>query len=148
MVKQATTSYTEMLAANDTMTGGTGDDTVHGGHGNDTYIFSRGDGVDVIRETSGIADEVRLGHDMLEVVFERINKDLRVRMPGSLDSITINSWYQSENYKIETFKSNNGQIITNTQKILECHGSRRWLTSRHKCSLLCKNTGRRQLLKL
>ena len=60
-------------------------------------------------------DTIRFGHDTVDVIFERVDYDLRVRMPGSLDTITINSWYQSDNYKIEKFTSNDGQIITNTR---------------------------------
>ena len=36
-------------------------------------------------------------------------------MPGSLDAITISSWYGGDNYKIETFKSATGSTITHTQ---------------------------------
>ena len=37
---------------NDVITGGTGDDTLNGGRGNDVYHFNRGDGHDVIDESS------------------------------------------------------------------------------------------------
>jgi len=37
-------------AANDTLTGGTGDDTLTGGAGNDVYVFNPGDGNDVITD--------------------------------------------------------------------------------------------------
>ena len=60
-------------------------------------------------------DIIRFGHDMVDVIFERVDYDLRVRIPGSLDAITINSWYRSDDYKIEKFTSNDGRIITNTQ---------------------------------
>ena len=102
-------------AGDDTLVGGTGNDHLEGGEGNDTYIFSKGDGVDTIVDISGEADEIRLGHETIDVVFERVNNNLRVRMPGTLDSITINSWYNGEQYKIETFTSNDGQVITNTR---------------------------------
>jgi Ca2+-binding RTX toxin-like protein len=36
----------------DTLTGGTGNDTLAGGAGNDTYLFTIGDGVDTITDTS------------------------------------------------------------------------------------------------
>ena len=102
-------------AGNDLLYGGTGNDYLEGGEGNDTYTFSKGDGVDTIVDISGEADEIRLGHETIDVVFERVNNNLRVRMPGTLDSITINSWYNGEQYKIETFTSNDGQVITNTR---------------------------------
>ena len=102
-------------AGNDTLYGGTGNDTLEGGEGDDVYIFSKGDGEDRIFDANGLADEVRLGHESIDVVFERVNSSLRVRMPGSLDAITIDSWYNGDAYKIETFKSTDGNVITHTQ---------------------------------
>lgn len=102
-------------AGNDTLVGGTGNDSLEGGEGNDVYIFSKGDGEDRIFDANGLADEVRLGHESIDVVFERVNSSLRVRMPGSLDAITIDSWYNGDAYKIETFKSTDGNVITHTQ---------------------------------
>ena len=102
-------------AGNDTLVGGTGNDRLEGGEGNDVYIFSKGDGEDRIFDANGLADEIRLGHESVDVVFERVNSSLRVRMPGSLDAITIDSWYNGDAYKIETFKSTDGNVITHTQ---------------------------------
>ena len=108
----------------DQLDGGEGDDVLYGDHGNDTlrggsgddiYIFNKGDGEDRIFDANGLADEVRLGHESIDVVFERVNSSLRVRMPGSLDAITIDSWYNGDAYKIETFKSTDGNVITHTQ---------------------------------
>ena len=102
-------------SGNDVLYGGTGNDHLEGGEGNDTYVFSKGDGEDRIFDANGLADEVRLGHESIDVVFERVNSSLRVRMPGSLDAITIDSWYNGDAYKIETFKSTDGNVITHTQ---------------------------------
>ena len=100
---------------NDILVGGQGNDSVEGGNGDDLYIFNKGDGADYISDSSGLADEVRLGYDSLDIIFERAGSNLRLRMPGSLDAITVSSWYGSDNYKIETFKSANGSVITHTQ---------------------------------
>lgn len=102
-------------AGNDTLIGGQGNDSLRGGEGNDVYIFNKGDGEDTVCDVNGKADEIRLGHESIGVVFERVNNDLRVRMPGSIDAITISSWYSGDNYKIETFKSATGSTITHTQ---------------------------------
>ena len=99
----------------DTLIGGQGTDRLDGGPGNDTYIFNKGDGEDYIMDIDGEADKVRLEYEPISVVFERVNNDLRLRMPDSLDAITVSSWYSSDNYKIETFKSANGSVITHTQ---------------------------------
>ncbi|MBF1042409.1 MAG: hypothetical protein HXL04_01815 [Candidatus Nanosynbacter sp.] len=100
---------------NDILVGGQGNDSIEGGNGDDLYIFNKGDGVDYISDASGLADEVHLGYDSLDIIFERTGSNLRLRMPGSLDAITVSSWYSSDNYKIETFKSANGSVITRTQ---------------------------------
>lgn len=107
--------YLEGDDGNDTLIGGQGSDSLYGGTGNDTYIFNKGDGEDYIMDIDGEADKVRLEYEPISVVFERVNNDLRLRMPGSLDAITVSSWYSSDNYKIETFKSANGSVITHTQ---------------------------------
>lgn len=99
----------------DILIGGTGNDNLSGDEGDDTYVFSKGDGEDRIFDANGLADEVRLGHESIDVVFERVNSSLHVRMPGSLDAITIDSWYNGDAYKIETFKSTDGNVITHTQ---------------------------------
>ena len=100
---------------NDTLIGGQGNDILEGCEGDDVYIFNKGDGEDTVCDVNGKADEIRLGHESIGVVFERVNNDLRVRMPGSIDAITISSWYSGDNYKIETFKSATGSTITHTQ---------------------------------
>ena len=102
-------------AGNDTLIGGQGNDSLRGGEGDDVYIFNKGDGEDTVCDVNGKADEIRLGHESIGVVFERVNNDLHVRMPGSIDAITISSWYSDDNYKIETFKSATGSTITHTQ---------------------------------
>ncbi len=102
-------------AGNDTLIGGQGKDSLRGGEGDDVYIFNKGDGEDTVCDVNGKADEIRLGHESIGVVFEHVNNDLRVRIPGSIDAITISSWYSGDNYKIETFKSATGSTITHTQ---------------------------------
>ena len=102
-------------AGNDTLIGGTGNDALYGGKGDDLYIFNKGDGVDRIYDMNGLADEVRLKHKLQDVIFERRSDDLVVYMPGSLDSVVIDSWYRGDNYKIETFTSEDGKFITHIQ---------------------------------
>ena len=102
-------------SGNDTLIGGQGKDYLKGGEGDDVYIFNKGDGEDTVCDVNGKADEIRLGYESIGVVFERVNNDLHVRMPGSIDAITISSWYSGDNYKIETFKSATGSTITHTQ---------------------------------
>ena len=100
---------------NDTLIGGTGNDALYGGKGDDLYVFNKGDGVDTVYDMNGLADKIRLNHQLQNVVFERRSNDLVVHMPGSLDSVVIDSWYRGNDYKIETFTSEDGRFITHTQ---------------------------------
>lgn len=101
---------------NDILTGGIGNDTLYGGYGDDTYIFASGDGQDVIRDYSGsTADKAELGSSLLSIMFEQVGNDLKVVINGSTDSVTVDSWYTSNNNKIETFEAADGSTITNTQ---------------------------------
>ena len=101
----------------DLIVGGTGDDYLDGYYGNDTYIFNKGDGSDTVYDADGKDDKIVLGYDSQDIMFERFGNNLRLRMAGSADSVTIDSWYASSNdrYKIETFKSATGSTITHTQ---------------------------------
>ena len=101
----------------DLIVGGAGDDYLDGYYGNDTYIFNKGDGSDTVYDADGNDDKVILGYNSQDIMFERSGNNLRLRMIGSSDSVTINSWYtnNSNQYKIETFKSATGSTITHTQ---------------------------------
>ena len=104
-------------AGDDLVVGGAGDDYLDGYYGNDTYIFNKGDGSDTVYDADGNDDKIILGYDSQDIMFERFGNNLRLRMIGSSDSVTINSWYtnNSNQYKIETFKSATGSTITHTQ---------------------------------
>lgn len=99
---------------NDILTGGVDNDTLYGGYGDDAYTFAAGDGQDVINEYNGM-DKADLNRNLLSVMFERVGNDLRVAMNGSTDTITVTSWYGSDDKKIETFEAADGSTITNTQ---------------------------------
>ena len=104
-------------AGDDLIVGGTGDDYLDGYYGNDTYIFNKGDGSDTVYDADGKDDKIVLGYDSQDIMLERFGNNLRLRITGSTDSVTIDSWYASSNdrYKIETFKSATGSTITHTQ---------------------------------
>ena len=68
---------------NDTLIGGQGNDTLEGCEGDDIYIFNKGDGEDTVCDVNGKADEIRLGHESIGVVFERVNNDLTLKLKTS-----------------------------------------------------------------
>jgi Ca2+-binding RTX toxin-like protein len=107
-------------AGDDTLAGGTGFDVLVGGVGNDLYRFGRGDGQDVIRDREtavGNQDRVVFGDgiDPLDMVLSRQVNDLRIAVHRSTDSVTIQNWYTSPAYQIETIEAGNGQVLLSTQ---------------------------------
>ncbi|MBW8300072.1 MAG: hypothetical protein K0M60_10770, partial [Hydrogenophaga sp.] len=77
-------------AGNDTLEGGTGGDQLSGGVGSDTYVFTRGDGADVVTEIGGDGtnDTLRLkGILPSQVVLEMSGSDMLVSIDGGLGGI-------------------------------------------------------------
>jgi Ca2+-binding RTX toxin-like protein len=104
----------------DTLAGGAGNDTLNGGIGNDTYLFTRGSGHDLIIDTDyrpGNADILSfgagVGRDALW--FARAGKDLEVRIAGTDDAVTIQNWYSGQAYRIESFRTANGDTLHHEQ---------------------------------
>lgn len=124
-------------AGDDILDGGEGNDTLYGGEGNDVYIggagndglydysttsndvyrFGRGDGQDTIVDYGGSADRIELGSDIAadQLWFQRSGSSLVVSVIGTTDRITVNSWYSSDAYKVETLQLANGQTLASTQ---------------------------------
>jgi|GEM_PF-1822643 len=79
--------------------GGAGDDWLAGMGGNDVYLFGRGHGQDVVRNgiaangqaSSTIALASGIAADQLW--FDRVGDDLRIRVLGTDDTLTVEDWY-------------------------------------------------------
>ena len=89
---------------NDVLHGGTGNDRLVGGEGNDTYLYSIGDGHDVVIEASGLGDTlvfdegITQEHLSYEWVGSGNNRSLRINVTpggGQNGSVTINSWTEA-----------------------------------------------------
>ncbi|WP_211253596.1 calcium-binding protein [Alkanindiges illinoisensis] len=88
-------------AGNDTIQGGSGNDLLDGGSGNDTYLFSRGDGQDVINNidndsgNTGKLDKIQFeaGISASEVSVKRVNNHLLLMINNSADQITVNDYF-------------------------------------------------------
>jgi Ca2+-binding RTX toxin-like protein len=85
---------------NDTFEGGKGDDIIHSGYqsasGNDTFLYSRGDGNDVIREqtwksfSSSETDTLKLTDiDSSDIQLTKSGNDLLVKILSTNETITI-----------------------------------------------------------
>lgn len=88
----------------DTLRGGAGNDTASGGAGNDIYIYDTGH--DTYIEGSGSADEIQLAAGIVsgDISYARIRAyDLLIEVAGE-GSITIQNFYYSSGYRIETLR--------------------------------------------
>lgn len=93
-------SYEDHIEAgdgNDTIKGRRGDDFISGGEGDDTYLYTRGDGNDIIDNSSlniSTRDSLRItGFRHQDVWFSQSSDDLVLTFPQAEDSITLKGWF-------------------------------------------------------
>lgn len=121
----------------DTLDGGVGNDTLRGGTGADTYLFGVGSGQDLINNEDSDAlgvnrDAIQLGAGLTptNVTLTRSSDDLIIRINGSDDQLTVQSYFQAdgtssftvENLRFDgdtvwsyaTVKANVGLIVNGT----------------------------------
>ncbi|PTQ90623.1 calcium-binding protein [Agitococcus lubricus] len=105
---------------NDLIEGQWGRDTLNGGTGNDLYLFTSGDGIDVISDVDTLVDNV----DTLQFMgtinanqlwFKQVGNSLEVRVIGTTDKVTIKDWYLGAAYHIETIRSTEGLSLSHYQ---------------------------------
>lgn len=101
----------------DSLRGNVGNDTLNGGSGNDIYLFSRGDGQDLVQDNSGTTDKMLYdsGIDPLDLVISRQANDLRLAIHGSTDTVTIQNWYTSAANRTETIQTGDGEVLLSAQ---------------------------------
>ena len=90
---------------NDSLEGGAGDDYLIGGAGSDVYHFALGDGRDTISDydANPSQDTIRFGAGITaaDVVVARAGNDLVFKVGADGDSITVTSWAQGAQHRIE-----------------------------------------------
>jgi Ca2+-binding RTX toxin-like protein len=101
---------------NDTLDGGLGDDTISGRDGSDTYVFTAGDGQDVIEE-NGFNDTDRIvihGYTPANLILSFLNgtaDGLVITFAGSTDRITVINTLGGDAYdQVETITFDDGTI--------------------------------------
>lgn len=104
----------------DVLAGLKGDDRLEGGNGADTYVFSRGDGADVIDDAFSVPNSLQIaGYALDEVSFDRRGidgRDLIVRLDGVGDEIEIVDGVLAGRLPIETITlTDDGTVITRAQ---------------------------------
>ena len=98
------------------LTGGAGNDTLTGGAGNDTYVFGVGDGQDTIIDTDSTANnndilQLSAGTARDQLWFSRVGQNLDVSIIGTNDKVTINNWYSGSAYRVETVRTDSGDVL-------------------------------------
>jgi Ca2+-binding RTX toxin-like protein len=104
----------------DAIDGGAGNDTLNGGAGDDRYFFKRGGGQDRI-----VDDDLKAGNtDVLsfdsgiaanQLWFSHTGNDLQVSIIGTADKMTVQNWYQGNQYRVEQIKAGDGKVLIGTQ---------------------------------
>ena len=97
LLLDAATSGNDILRgfdSDDLLAGGRGDDHLSGGNGQDDYIFSRGDGQDIISDGGSLeADRlVFKGYTSDDLILRRLHPqsdDLLIRFAGTTDSVLL-----------------------------------------------------------
>lgn len=90
-------------SGDDTLLGGVDDDILVGGEGSDTYVFSLGDGLDVINDTSGTLDRISFDATVAasSVTYAQDGDDLVIGYGDLGDSITVTSFFLSTDNQVE-----------------------------------------------
>lgn len=102
----------------DSLSGGVGADTLIGGRGNDTYLFSAGDGQDVIDNVGGGNDTLRFEDISFNQVASGLMKsgdNLVLQIGGSSDSVTIQGFFSGGDQAIDQIEFGPGGQISSGQ---------------------------------
>ncbi|GAB5387301.1 MAG: hypothetical protein Alpg2KO_02690 [Alphaproteobacteria bacterium] len=108
----------------DILTGGRGNDILKGNSGADTYIFSTGDGDDEISERKGgdrdrdtIKDVIEFTDvaDLNTLTLSRTADDLLIEYNAGMDRITVERYFDSPRWQIETIRGSGMDEIDLTQ---------------------------------
>jgi len=95
---------------NDVLEGGLGNDTLNGGTGNDQYIYTLGDGNDLITDTGGLDTLLINGISSLEnIAFDFDGNDLVLSMEDTAQ-IRLSNWLNVSN-RIENIQTQTGETL-------------------------------------
>jgi Ca2+-binding RTX toxin-like protein len=108
------------LSGNDVLDGGTGNDILNGGTDNDEYIFQRGDGQDVINESSGV-DTITFAADITasDIQIGRDINSLVLTIADTGDSLTITDYIVNSSQRVEQFVFTDGSQLPDEQSIID-----------------------------
>ena len=99
---------------NDQLSGGAGNDQLTGGAGNDIYVYSAGDGSDVIDNLGGGVDWLLFGGGLTQdkLTFGRDGDDLVIYTDVAGDEIHVQDWFKGEDHQIDYIQPDGGTGIS------------------------------------
>jgi len=113
--------YIVGLRGADTLMGGAGNDTLLGGQGADTYLFSIGDGEDVIDDSdvagSGSMDRIRFGAgiEQEDLSFTQSESHLEIGIQGTTDNVTVRNWFVDSEHRVEELVFADDSVLSDSQ---------------------------------
>ncbi|ADL52075.1 calcium-binding protein [Clostridium cellulovorans] len=100
----------------DILEGGLGNDTLYGEAGQDVYVFRKGDGQDIIYNSSSLdTDNDKLSFtdvNLSETTFIKTNTDLIIKLNETTDSATISGYFNYGKYSLEGIEFMNSETLT------------------------------------
>jgi|GEM_PF-1627011 len=97
LVGDANDNRIEGYGGGDILSGGRGNDVLAGGIGSDTYLYSAGDGKDILVDrdaVTGHTDMLTLTDiDQTQLWFRHLGNDLQIDVLGTADQIVVKDWY-------------------------------------------------------
>ncbi|MBK6906587.1 MAG: calcium-binding protein [Rhodocyclaceae bacterium] len=132
LIKVASQTYRYQYNSVNTLQGGTGDDRIESGNSADTYLFNRGDGRDTINDNDaygyGKTDRIVFGNGITQGDLSgyRMGNHLVLRIndatnPTASDQITVEDWYVSTQYQIESLQFADGSSLSAVQLTALCN---------------------------
>lgn len=102
------------------ISGGRGDDTIMGSGGNNTYLYSHGDGNDVIHNQaiSSEVDILRFGEQIGKgdiSLLRRLNGDLLLSLNDGSGSVVLQGWYAKPENRIARITFADGSAFTSEE---------------------------------
>jgi Ca2+-binding RTX toxin-like protein len=97
----------------DTLEGGLGNDVLVGGDGSDLYMYSRGDGSEVITEQAGGTNVLRFGDlNAADVRYTRESSgSLIIHIAGSSDTVEVRDWYSDTTARLQQIIYADGTVV-------------------------------------
>lgn len=104
------------LAGDDIIYGAAGNDSLYGGIGDDIYMFSAGDGNDIVSDDAGIEDIIQFDNSVesSNIAIFKDGNDLIIDYGNSLgeDSIIVKN-QEFENNTVERIQLSDGKYLSN-----------------------------------